>query len=60
MGGGMTSDSKTVGKATQPVKQYGMGAASTANQMTNFDKEILAKKKKAAGATGAVGSNLIN
>jgi len=60
LGGGMLSDSKTVGKVTQPVKQYGIGGVSTANQVTNFDKEILAKKKKAAGAAGAIGSTLIN
>jgi len=54
----MFSKSKTVNKVTQPIKEYGMGAASTVNEKTNFDKKL--KSKKDQPAAGGVASKLWN
>ena len=46
LSGGMLSDSKTVKQVTDPVKQYGMGAAPAAAKVSNFEQELKNKRKK--------------
>ena len=59
LGGGMLSDSRTVKQVTDPVKQYGMGAAPAAAKVSNFEQAIKDKRKKSTGVAG-FGSNLIS
>lgn len=59
LSGGMLSDSKTVKQVTDPVKQYGMGAAPAAAKVSNFEQELKNKRKKASGAVG-FGTNLLS
>lgn len=59
LGGGMVSDSKTVKRVTDPVKQYAMGAAPAQAQTSNFEQEIKDRQKKVSGAAG-FGSKLIS
>ena len=57
--GGMLSDSKTVKKVTDPVKQYGMGTAPAMAKASNFEQELKRKRKTSGSALG-VGANLLN
>ena len=59
LGGGMLSDSKSVKKVTDPVKQYGMGTAPAVAKASNFEQEIK-RKRKTSGSSLGVGANLLN